>query len=265
MKKIQKCQMGATLALDLAPYSYSAPAISPAIASAGQAALPYLATAGQVALPLIGAAGGLGLGLYTLANATHAGVSGAMSAAAERERQRHLAEAEAKWQEKNQHYADLINTYGSVQYPVGTFYNYDPSTGIAYLEKALGNNLMGRWTQNMRTRAQGNPYVYDAATGEIYSGEMTGPHSAYVPFPRSSAPITLSTGQTVALPTVLTDYRVFDEAAEPAPAPAAEEAGAEVAVPPAPAPEEPGDEKPKKERYRDRRKKRLNRPEPEGN
>lgn len=65
----------------------------------------------------------------------------------------------------------------------------------------------------MRTHEQGNPYVYDTTTGEIYNGEMTGPHSAYVPFSRSSAPITLSTGQTVSLPSDITDYRVFDEAA----------------------------------------------------
>lgn len=152
--------------------------------------------------------------MYTLANAKNGAVSGAISAAAERERQRHLAEAEAKWKEKNQHYADLINTYGSIQYPVGTFYDYDPLTGTAYLEKDLGNGRTGRWTQNMRTHEQGNPYVYDTTTGEIYNGEMTGPHSAYVPFPRSSTPITLSTGQTVSLPSDITDYRVFDEAAD---------------------------------------------------
>lgn len=71
-------------------------------------------------------------------------MSGAINAAARRERQRHLAEAEAKWKEKNQHYADLINTYGSIQYPVGTFYDYDPSTGTAYLERDLGNGRTGR-------------------------------------------------------------------------------------------------------------------------
>lgn len=149
--------------------------------------------------------------MYTLGWGKNDAVSGAISAAAERERQRHLAEAEAKWKEKNQYYADLIDTYGSIQYPVGTFYNYDPSTGTAYLERDLGNGHIGRWTQNMRTHEQGNPYVYDTTTGEIYNGEMTGPHSAHVSFSRSSVPITLSTGQTVSLPTDITDYRVFDE------------------------------------------------------
>lgn len=245
--------MGATFALDLAPYSYSVPAASsltntlPYITSAGkailssaasagkaalstaastgQAALPYLATTGQIAWPLLAVGGGTALGLYTLANAKNGAVSGAIRAAAERERQRHLAEAEAKWQEKNQNYADLIDTYGSIQYPAGTFYNYDPSTGTAYLEKDLGNGRIGRWTQNMRTYEQGNPYVYDPATGEIYPGEMTSPHSAYVQMPKTirlspvevvgsnSTPITLSTGQTVSLPIDITDYRVFDESA----------------------------------------------------
>lgn len=75
----------------------------------------------------------------------------------------------------------------------------------------------------MRTYEQGNPYVYDPATGEIYPGEMTSPHSAYVQMPKTirlspvevvgsnSTPITLSTGQTISLPTDITDYRVFDE------------------------------------------------------
>lgn len=77
----------------------------------------------------------------------------------------------------------------------------------------------------MRTYEQGNPYVYDPATGEIYPGEMTSPHSAYVQMPKTirlspvevvgsnSTPITLSTGQTVSLPIDITDYRVFDESA----------------------------------------------------
>ena len=283
MKKIQKCQMGATIALDLAPYSFSAPAVTSTIGSAASAAAPYLATAGQVALPLLAAPAAVGLGLHTLANAKNGAVSGAIEVAAERERQRHLAEAEAKWKEKNQHYANLISTHGPIQYPVGTFYDYDPSTGTAYLEKDLGNGRVGRWTQNMRTYEQGNPYVYDTTTGKIYNGEMTGLHSAYVPIPRFSKPITLSTGQTVALPVDITDYRVFDETADPTgdngtsgegsdnsgtvavegtSTPAVPAAGS---TPVAPTPEQPEGEEPKKKRYRDRRKERLNRPEPEGN
>lgn len=210
-------------------------------------------------------------------------MSGAISAAARRERQRHLAEAEAKWKEKNQHYANLISTHGPIQYPVGTFYDYDPSTGTAYLERDLGNGHVGRWTQNMRTHEQGNPYVYDTTTGEIYNGEMIGPHSAYVSFPRASVPITLSTGQTVSLPSDITDYRVFDETADPTgdngtsgegsdnSGTAAVEGTSTPAVPAAgntpvaPTPEQPEGEEPKKKRYRDRRRERLNRPEPEGN
>lgn len=56
MKKIQKCQMGATLGLNLAPYSFSAPAAAATTAAeagsattAGSAVLPYLTTAGQIA------------------------------------------------------------------------------------------------------------------------------------------------------------------------------------------------------------------------
>ena len=218
MKKIQKFYGGGGIALglDLAPYSYAAPAASTtasttASTAAGSTVLPTLATVGKIAWPLALVGGATYGGLYLLGHAKNGAVSGAIEAAAEKERRRHLAEAEAKWREKNQYYADLINTYGSIQYPVGTFYDYDPSTGTAHLERNLGNDLVGRWTQNMRTHEQGNPYIYDITTGAIYNGEMTGPHSAYVSVPRSSTPITLSTGQTVALPADITDYRVFDE------------------------------------------------------
>lgn len=100
---------------------------------------------------------------------------------------------------------------------------------------------------------------------------------------QSSTPITLSTGQTVSLPSDITDYRVFDETADPSgdngtsgegsdnsgtvavegtSTPAVPAAGS---TPVAPTPEQPEGEEPKKKRYRDIRRERLNRPEPEGN
>lgn len=271
MKKIQKFYGGGGIALglDLAPYSYAAPAASTtastaASTAAGSTVLPTLATVGKIAWPIALVGGATYGGLYLLGHAKNGAVSGAIEAAAEKERRRHLAEAEAKWREKNQYYADLINTYGSIQYPVGTFYDYDPSTGTAHLERNLGNDLVGRWTQNMRTHEQSNPYIYDITTGAIYNGEMTGPHSAYVPVPRSLTPITLSTGQTVALPSDITDYRVFNEASgEGSDNSGATGGGTSTPVVPPPMP--PDDEEPKKKRYRDRRREGSNRSEPEGN
>lgn len=152
----------------------------------------------------------------------------------------------------------------------GGYRYYDPTLGRTtetYIDPVV---IEGTYTSpyNQTTSLRAEPIV-----------KMTPLVNTY----QSSTPITLSTGQTVSLPSDITDYRVFDETADPSGdngtsgegsdnsgtvavegtyTPAVPAAGS---TPVAPTPEQPEGEEPKKKRYRDIRRERLNRPEPEGN
>ena len=136
----------------------------------------------------------------------------------------------------------------------GGYRYYDPTLGRTtetYIDPVV---IEGTYT---------SPYNQTASLRVAPTVKMTPLVNTY----QGSMPIELSSGQVVALPSDITDYRVFNENSGEGSDNSGAGAVEGTPVPPAPVDPNPEqeNEEPKKKRYRDRRRERLNRPEPEGN
>ena len=138
----------------------------------------------------------------------------------------------------------------------GGYRYYDPNLGMTtetYIDPVV---IEGTYT---------SPYDPTASLRAEPTVKITPLVNTY----QRSMPIELSSGQVVVLPNDITDYRVFNEGSEVASGEGSdnsEAAADEGNTPPAdPTPEQSNNEEPKKKRYRDRRREKLNRPEPEDN
>lgn len=166
MNKIKKYQAGASIALELAPYSYSNPVVTNIGSSVLPSVVKSIPTVLSTIAPYATAAGGalgagalMGGGLYLVGHAENPAVSSAINRAKENQAIRSQVRAAQEWEIKNNHYNSIIND-GGLKLPNGsTVYKYDPTSGTAYLQKDIPNVGTGYWQQNMRTGELFDPSV----------------------------------------------------------------------------------------------------------
>ncbi len=166
MNKIKKYQAGASIALELAPYSYSNPVVTnigsrvlPSVVKSIPTVLSTIAPYTTAAGGALGAGALMGGGLYLVGHAENPAVSSAINRAKENQAIRSQVRAAQEWEVKNNHYNSIIND-GGLKLPNGsTVYKYNPTSGTAYLQKDIPNVGTGYWQQNMRTGELFDPSV----------------------------------------------------------------------------------------------------------